>query len=145
MANIITFDEAAFREQCPEFANDTTYPDTTLLGYWDVAINYISDVSYGYLRDNARRVALNYMVAHLLKLEALIASNQVPGQIQGSGIDKINVTLTPPPNKNQFHWWLGTTAYGQLLLALLGVKSVGGFYIGGKPELAAFRKVGGLV
>ena len=145
MANIITFDIAKFRTQCPEFANVTTYPDATLQGYWDIAICYISDVNYGYLLGDCRLKALNYMVAHLLKLSQLIAANQVPGQIQGSSIDKISVTMTPPPNKTQFHWWLGTTAYGQLLFAMLGVHVTGGFYVGGRPELAAFRKVGGTI
>lgn len=143
MSNVITFDIAEFRTQCPEFADVTKYPDATLQNYWDISICYISDVSYGYLRGDCRQRALNYMVAHLMKLSQMIAANQVPGQIQGSAIDKVSVTMTPPPNKTQFQWWLGTTAYGQLLLALLGAYSVGGFYVGGRPELAAFRKVGG--
>jgi hypothetical protein len=145
MSNIITFDITQFRAQCPEFENETTYPDAFLQGYWDIAICYISDVNYGYLRGDCRQRAINYMVAHLLKLSQMIAMNQTPGQIQGSSIDKISVTMTPPPNKTQFQWWLGTTAYGQLCFALLGVHSTGGFYVGGKPELAAFRKVGGIV
>ena len=146
MANIITFDIDQFRAQCPEFSSGCSeLPDATLQGYWDIAICYISDVNYGYLRDDCRARAINYMVAHLAKLSQLIAANQVPGQTQGAGIDKVSVTMTPPPNKTQFQWWLGTTVYGQLLLALLSVKSTGGFYVGGRPELAAFRKVGGTV
>lgn len=145
MATILTFDIAMFRAQCPEFANEETYPDELLQGYWDIAICYISDVSYGYLRGDCRQRALNYMVAHLAKLALIIATGQTPGQVQGATIDKVSVSMTPPPNPDQFQWWLGFTSYGQLLLALLSLKSVGGFYVGGRPERAAFRKVGGTI
>lgn len=143
MTTLIAFDDLAFREQCPEFADKIRFTDTQLQSYWDVAVCYVSDVNYGRLRSNCRRTAINYMTAHLAKLNVMIQSNQLPGQVQGSGIDKVTVSMTPPPNPTQFHWWLGTTSYGQLLLALLGIKAVGGFYVGGRPETAAFRKVGG--
>lgn len=147
MADIITFDVDLFRVQCSEFANDLLYPDVLLQGFWDMAISYISDVNYGYLRDASRVLALNYMTAHLAKLNLMITANPSgnTGLVQGAMIDKVSVTLTPPPLPNQFQWWLGLTPYGQMLLALLQVKSVGGMYVGGLPERAAFRKVGGIV
>jgi hypothetical protein len=131
MATVFEFDVEGFRLQFPAFSDDTTYPDLTLEGYWDMAIEYISDVNYGYLRDGSRYLALNLMTAHLAALFTLINAGETPGQIQGATIDKVSVTLTPPPNKNQFDWWLGLTPYGAQLLALLQMKSVGGFYVVG--------------
>lgn len=147
MSAIIEYDDALFRVQIPEFSNTTTYPQVLMQGFWDIAINYISDVNYGFLRDSSRVLALNYMTAHIAKLNLQLEVNpsSVIGQVQGATIDKVTVTLTPPPNPNQFSWWLGLTPYGQMLLALLQVKSVGGMYVGGLPERAAFRKVGGIV
>jgi hypothetical protein len=146
MSAIITFDVDVFRAQIPEMSNASAYPDVMLQGYWDVATSYISNVNYGYLRDDSRVVALNYMTAHLAKLFTIICANtnQTAGQVQSATIDKISVTMTPPPMKDQFQWWLGITSYGQMLLALLQVKSVGGMYVGGLPERSAFRKVGGI-
>lgn len=142
----ITFDVAAFRLQFPEFSNDTTYPDVLLQMYFASATTFIcaSYSSCEYLRDNARQNALYLLTAHLAKLGALIAAGEVPQQMKSAGIDKVNVSIEPPPNKTQFQWWLGLTGYGQQLLALLMVKGVGGFYAGGLPERAAFRKVGGI-
>ncbi|MGJ0509055.1 MAG: DUF4054 domain-containing protein [Methylocystis sp.] len=129
--SVITFDIAAFRAAFPQFTSDTTFPDETLQGYWDVAIVYISDSDYGYLAGAARTRALNLMTAHLAALGVLIAAGQVPGLVSGSTVDKISVTLTPPPVKDLFMWWLSLTPYGQQLAALLSTWSVGGMYIVG--------------
>lgn len=138
---VFTFDAAAFKAAFPAFAS---VDDLTLQGYWDAAVCYISPNNYGWLVDDCRLRALNLMTAHLARLAEIIATGQLPGLEQSASIDKISVTMTPPPVKNQFHWWLSLTPYGQQLLALLLARSAGGFYIGGLPERAAFRKVGGL-
>ena len=138
MAAVLTFNAAAFRVQCPAYANSTTYPDATLQVYWDQAVEFVTDRNYGHLRDEGRRMAINWMLAHLLALAAMVAAGQTPGIVQSSTIDKISVTLTPPPVKNQFRWWLSLTPYGQQLLALLQVRAAGGFFFGGVPARAGF-------
>lgn len=128
MADIV-FDVDAFRTAFPAFANKLVYPDPTLSGYWDVAAMYISTSNYGYLQGVARGRALDLMAAHLAKLADMINAGQTPTLVQGSSIDKISVTLTPPPASDQFTWWLNLTGYGAQLSALLAVKAVGGFYV----------------
>jgi hypothetical protein len=125
----IEFDVDKFRAAFPAFANKSVYPDLMLTGYWDVAALYISTSDYGYLYGDARQRALDLMAAHLAKLADMINSGQTPGLVQGSTIDKISVTLTPPPQTDQFLWWLNLTGYGAQLAALLSVKAVGGFYV----------------
>ncbi len=142
--SVLTFDVADFRLQFPAFVDPELYSDATLQGYWDAAVFYISPENYGYLVDGARQRAINLMVAHLTYLSDLIISGQTPGFITGSTIDKISVTLTPPPAKTQWQWWLATSPYGIQLSALLSVVGVGGLYIGGAPESSAFRKVFGV-
>lgn len=144
MADTITFDVSLFRSQFPAFANETSYPDATLQGYWDAGTCYISDQDYGALSGDCRTRALNLMTAHLTALSDKIASGENPSFEQSASIDKVSVTLTPPPIKSQFQWWLSITPYGSQLFALLQVKAVGGFYVGGLPENSAFRKVGGV-
>jgi hypothetical protein len=138
---LLTFDYALFQAQCPAFANPVTYPEALMQMYWDIAINYITNVAnWGALQGTTRQYAINLMVAHLAFLAGIIASGagntQVPGMMQTATIDKVTVGLTPPPLPNQFQWWLGLTPYGQMLLSLLQVNSVGGFYIGGSPVRA---------
>jgi ABC-type dipeptide/oligopeptide/nickel transport system permease subunit len=141
----LTFDPTAFRALFPAFADPTAYPDALLTAYWDIAINYISPIDgYGWMQGAARQLALNYMTAHLLAINGIIANGQTPNIVNSATVDKVSVGLTPPPLPNQWQFWLGTTPYGQQLLALLQVFSVGGFYAGSLPELAAFRRVGGV-
>lgn len=138
------FDVTAFRTQFPEFANATTFPDATLQAYWDAATCYINPNDFCYLNGDCLQLALNLMTAHLTQLSVQIAAGQTPYLMQSATIDKVTVSLTPPPLKNQWQWWLSTTPRGMQLFAMLQAKSIGGFYIGGLPETAAFRKVAGI-
>lgn len=142
----VAFDVSAFRVQFTQFANVTTYPDAALQAFWDAAVCYISpEISGGAILQGSCQVrALNLMTAHLAALSAQVAAGQVPGIVTASAIDKVSVSIATPPVKNQWQWWLSLTGYGQQLLALLQVKSVGGMYIGGLPETLAFRRVGGI-
>lgn len=126
----IVFDAAAFRIAFPAFADSTTYPDATLQGYWDVAALYIStEADYGRLTGAARARALDLLAAHLVATAAAIAAGRTPGIVQSTAIDKISVSLVPPPVRSDFEYWLQQTPYGLPLLALLGVHSVGGWYV----------------
>ena len=139
----LTFDYALFIVQVPAYSNSMLYPEATLQAYWNTAIFYVSDVANcGSVTCEKRQYAINLMVAHLVYIAGLIAQGQVPGLMQDATIDKVHVSLTPPPLRNQWQWWLSTSPYGQQLYALLQVNSVGGYYIGGSPTLAGFRFTG---
>lgn len=142
MSNVV-FNLTLFRAQFPAFANTGTYPDLLLEQYFSSACDYISPADYGYLNGASRLNALNMMVAHLAQLFTILGAGQTPGIVDSATIDKVSVSLVPPPEKDQFQWWLNLTPYGAMLLALLAVKGVGGLYRGGRPELGAFRKAGG--
>lgn len=151
--SLITFDPAAFRLQFPAFAANPPNTDAVLQGYFDLATVYISDQDGNcfMLTGKARVAALNFMTAHLAALFAMItaagsgSSTATIGMEQSATIDKVSVSMTPPPSKTQFQWWLGLTPYGQMLLALLQGAVAGGLYVpGGRfSERAAFRKAGG--
>ncbi len=138
----ITLDIAAFRVVIPQYADEVSYPDTIITTRWNESTCYISDNDYGRLSAACRELALQYMTAHLINLGDLIDSGSAPGQIVGASEDGVSVSLTPPPNRNQFQWWLGLTPYGQRLNTLLANAYVGGMYIGGSRERAGFRKFG---
>lgn len=146
--SVITFDVAAFRAAFPAFASEAVYSDESLQIQFDAACSFISPETstnwYIGLKDAVKTRALYLMTAHLVQLSTGMVAGQTPGQVQSSGIDKISVSMTPPPQRNQWQWWLGLTGYGQQLFALLQLKASGGFYVGGLPELRAFRKVGGV-
>ena len=143
----IVFDSATFRLLFAQFADPAAFPDVKLQADFDMATAYVSPDTYGDMPAPARAQALNLMTAHLLALGVIIAQNGYQGQvgiIQGATVDHVAITLTPPPVKSQWAWWLNTTPYGAQLAGLLDAQSVGGFYVGGLPERAAFRKVGGI-
>lgn len=143
----ITLDPAAFRALFPQFADAAKWPDAALSIQFGAATGYVSADTYGDMPVAARTNALYLMTAHLLALSVIIAQNNYSGQVgvvQGAVVDHVQITLTPPPVKSQWQWWLNTTPYGAQLLGLLEAQAAGGFYVGGLPERAAFRKVGGI-
>ncbi|ENU3061691.1 DUF4054 domain-containing protein [Escherichia coli] len=151
MAAII-FDADLFRQQIPVFSDVTKYPDALIDSWWIQASCYICTEDYGWLNGNSRALAINLMAAHLLTLSAQQSGASGSSSIAGAGgivtgatIDKVSVSLAPPPAAtDEWDYWLSLTPFGQRLLALLRVKSVGGFYVGLLPERSAFRKVGGI-
>ncbi len=122
---------AAFRALFPAFANTTTYPDSTIQNYATTATAYIStgySRCYGGMTAAQRALALNQMTAHLLYLSGLAVAGNTPGVVTGAAVNKVSVAIQPPPEPNQWQYWLNQSPYGQQLLALLQVASVGGFY-----------------
>ena len=146
------YDDAAFRDQFPEFKDTTLYPEPKIHGFWDLATMFISDSDNpcSILAGNARRGALNMLTAHLMTLSD--QQTQGPagaGQAQGgyetsASIGDVSVSRMAPPVKNGFQFWLTQTPYGQQLWALLSLKAVGGWSVGGLPERTGFRKIGGV-
>lgn len=141
----LVYNDADFRAAFPYFSDMTVYPEATLSMNFTNGTNYISNYNYGFLANGNRQFALYLMTAHLTQLNSMIvANNGAPIMIETQAkIDKIAVTVQPPPSKNQWQYWLNTTPWGAALLAELQVASAGGWYIGGLPERAAFRRVGG--
>ena len=144
----VTFDPTLFRLLYPQFANSTTFPDVLLSARFDMAGAYVSPVDYCGMTMAVRTQALGLMTAHLMAIGVLIAQNNYQGQVGvviGAQVDHVQITLAAPPTgTSQWRWWLNTTPYGAQLLALLEGQAVGGFFVGGLPETAAFRRVGGV-
>ena len=145
--SVITLDLVVFRAQFPQFGSVATISDATINAQFAAATNYISDQYGGCYFNTARGIAvqtqaLYLMTAHLCAISLNIAMGTVAGVLTASTVDKVSITLEPPPLANQWQYWLQTTPYGQQLLALLQVSAVGGAYFGGRPELAAFRRPG---
>jgi len=151
MATIITLDPAKFREMFPVFGCPNVYSNDYIQLRWDIATCFVSDVDCGHLSGACRENALLYVTAHVIQLENAangVAGNNPAAQagvISSATIDKVSVTVQVPPgsDKSKFSWWLSQTPFGQMALALLSAKAVGGLYIGGLPERRGFRRVGG--
>ncbi len=133
----IEFNSNLFRQQFPEFANTTKYSDELLESYWDIAIEYVSNKNGCILKNGSRAYAINCMTAHITQLSQLPPGGS--GTVIVMAVEgDIKVQLTPPPSTTAFEWWCNTTRYGQQLLALLYVRSVGGMYIAGRPPFPRF-------
>lgn len=147
--NTIEFDAALFRAQFVGQFTNPPYTDSLLETYWSIGTCYVSDSDTQlFLSTACRRVALNFITAHLLTLN--IAANTGSADtlpqtafVESSSIDKISVSVQSFTNQDQYEWWLNQTPYGQQLLALLAASAVGGAYFGGVNELGSFRRAAG--
>lgn len=140
-----TLDITTFRLMFPIFASTTLYPDDLLNMFYEVATDFIPPYpAWGGLKPATLKLALQYLTAHLLYEYKLQARNQTGKVVTGATVDKVTVSLLAPPVKDGWDFWLNQSPYGQSLLALLKLKSAGGWSVGGSPERAGFRVVGGV-
>src|SRR5690348_18385636 len=108
MTNIV-FDYPTFQLQIPQYSNPEIYPEQMISNFWTIGSNYMQTEVGFVLNAAGRTLGLNLFAAHLIYLQGLIQAGQVPGMVTGATVDKVNVTLTPPPLPNQFQWWMNLT------------------------------------
>lgn len=131
-----TFDLAAFRALYPQF---DTVADATVNAVAEQAKCFISDTDC-----ECDNTAWGLMVAHLLQIQASAANGGGSGPVSSATVGGVTVSFQAPPyGSSAYKYWLFTTPYGAQLAALLARCSAGGVYVGGAPERAAFRHVGG--
>ena len=144
----IALDIPAIRALFPQFADTAAFPDALIAAQWGLACVYVSPEVWGDLVEQPRTYVLQLMTAHLLALGVIIARGNYsgqPGVVLNSKVGDVQVGLAQPPyGTSPWRYWLMLTPYGQQLLALLDTLAVGGQYVGGLPERAAFRQVGGV-
>lgn len=134
------YNDSLFRAQCPAFAQATVYTPDYIQMWFDMAGLYINNTFFGPLaKAGAMLPALNMMTAHLLQINAQIGTGTDSGITVAAAIDKISTTLQEMTLPNQWQYWLASTEYGRMLLALLQAKSVGGFYTPGGLGRGGFR------
>lgn len=141
-----TLDLAQFRTLFPVFADGTKYPDALIETWYTVAGEYLGLCDYwNGLKGSTLDLALMQLTAHLMWSSVLLSGNKgAPLVMTSASIDKVSISTLPPPVRDGWDYWLNTTPYGQMLWALLSMKSVGGWAYGGAPELSGFRRVGGV-
>jgi Protein of unknown function (DUF4054) len=139
-APAFAYNDAAFRILFPALANTSVYPAATLSAYFTQAGLYVANTNFGFLAwAGATLPALNLLTAHLAYLGNQIAQGQTNGITIAASIDKISTQMQQAVLKNQWQYWLASSPYGQQLLALLQVQSVGGFSVPGSIGRAGFR------
>lgn len=132
-----TFNLAAFRTLYPQF---DTVADATVLAVADQALCFISDTGC-----ECDDTAWFLMVAHLLQIQTAAASGgSGSGPVASATVGGVSVSFQAPPyGTSDYKFWLFSTPFGSQLAAMLARCSAGGLYVGGAPERAAFRHVGG--
>lgn len=145
MTTYDTLDKTTFRAMFTQFSSETAYPDTMLDTFYEVAGNYISqtDSSTGGLTGSTLSYALQLLTAHLIVGVTNAAGGDITGVVTGASVADVSTTLMPPPAKSGWQYWLLSTEYGKQIWALLSMKSIGGWSVGGSAERSAFRGVGG--
>lgn len=140
----IDLDIPAFRANFPLYADNALYSDALLLAQYEIGKCYIADNDCT-MGEKCREYALQSMLAHLLYIRDQVNSGNNVGVITQASEGDVSVSLATPAVDDEWHYWFNSSPFGRELVALLGVQSVGGFYVGGLPERRAFRKVGGIL
>lgn len=125
---------AAFRDQFPVFASTTTYPDTEIQFWIDLAAKLHSVERWGDLYD----YGVSLFVAHNLSLEfsstAAAAAGQAPGQVVGAlssaSVDKVSYSRdsSSAMDPKNGHWNL--TTYGLRWVRLMRMIGAGPLQVG---------------
>lgn len=135
MAGTVTVSVDQMRVVLPYFADTDKYPDAMLTVALGNAQNYVSPLILGPLGESDRTYATYLMAGHLQLLSDKLNSGDLSvGTETSASVDRVSVSLTPPPNKNQFEFWLNQTPFGVQLLFLLNTATGVGFFIGGSNE-----------
>lgn len=136
-------DPAQFRLLFPAFADETKFPDVLLETWWEMATNYINEYDNCLISGKTLQFALNLMTAHLAQTFTAISSGAgtgTPGLVTSASEGSVSISMTPPPAKTAWQFWLSSTPYGLQLWALLKSLVLGGFTVGGRPEISSFRR-----
>lgn len=134
-----------FRTALPEFSSVTTYPDAYIQRFITQAEMYISTQS-GRLRDNVRKLAIEYMTAHLITLSATDGAGATKADSASAGmtlasasIDSVSVSYQGLIAKDAFEQWIQSTLYGRLYWALLSANNPVGIHYVGTPRAFGIR------
>ena len=135
MAGTVTVSVDQMRVVLPYFSDTDKYPDAMLTVALGNAQNYVSPLILGPLGESDRTYATYLMAGHLQLLSDKLNSGDLSvGNETSASVDRVSVSLTPPPNKNQFEFWLNQTPFGAQLLFLLNTVTGVGFFVGGSNE-----------
>jgi Protein of unknown function (DUF4054) len=138
------YNDSNFRQMFPEFENTTDYSEAQLEGWWTMGTAYINILNaFPTFSPAQLQLSLDLMCAHLAKSFTMINAGIPTVVVQGTSEGTVNVSMTPPPVKSSFGWWLATTPYGAQLRALLKTIAGVGLFVGGSPENLGFRRAGG--
>lgn len=133
----VTLNITTFRTQYPEFISTVKYTDTSITMAFNKATIFFKNETNCELDESQLEVVLYLMTAHLLKVQSnTLKGGQ--GLVGSATIDKVSVSIISPKNLSEFEYFLNQTIYGQELLALMALLTIGGFYVGGSPETMAF-------
>ena len=127
---------AEFRYRFPAFSDVTKYSDDCVQMMLDTAQLYISPEENCLVKPEQQKQMIYLMTAHLTDINKQLADGNsgAGGQVASASVGGVSVSNAIPNNRTDFEYFLNSTGYGKQLLALLGMLSAVGLYIGGQKE-----------
>lgn len=135
---------AEYRLALPEFSDTTKYPNAYIERFITQATMYISTQS-GIIRDDVRKLAIEYMVGHLITLSAVDGQGNAQGDGNSGGvltsasIESVSVAFQAVIAKDAFEQWIQSTPYGKMYWALLEANTPTGVFWVGSPRIHGIR------
>lgn len=118
------------RKMFKQFSDADNYPDDLILSYIEQAYCFCSPENYGMLRGACRKLAIEYMVAHLMTLDGQDDSKTGnSGIVTSATIDYVSVGFA---YDNSAAWWYNQTTWGRKFRALCLAKVPVGNFVGGR-------------
>lgn len=123
-------DAAAFRAMFPEFGDATSFPDSLVSTWLNVAALRVNAERWGDLTDTG----LGYLTAHQLTLakrnQLAVAMGDTPGQVSGpvagKSVGKVSVNYFSPISALEGGGTWNVTDYGTQFIQLARLIGVGG-------------------
>lgn len=126
----------------PEFKDECKYPNGYVDRFLTQASMFISRDS-GVIKDDVRKLAIQYMACHLMSLSAVAGDGTATGNdgniITSSHIGSVSVSIQPPVARDAYEQWIQSTPYGKAYWALLRANHPTGFFMVGSPRAFGIR------
>lgn len=140
--SVVVFYAQEFREIYPEFSNAEVYSEARLNNAFVMASTMRANKVTTCTDLAMLKTMLYLLTAHYLFMQDKQAQGGTAGLVSGATIGQVSVTIAVPTKQGDLRLWLGQSGYGQNYLALASLCSVGGVYVGGKPEQLAYPHAG---
>ena len=123
-------DVATFRQQFPEFADTTRYPEPLVVFWLDVVTRMLRPEVWGELLDVGLALALAHHLVVAKRQQGSAAAGKVPGAVLGAqtskSVDTVSISYDVAPVTQEGGGFWNMSSYGIQFLGMARLLGAGG-------------------